>query len=106
VIALSETLDAEFAGTDVRVTVLCPMFFQTNIAKSGRITDEKVRSVFEGFVDKGKTADVIARSALASVDRGSLYALPMADGRWLWRMKRMAPAFFSIMNGQIGKRAV
>ena len=33
-----------------------------------------------GLVDGGKTAEEVARAAIASVDRGELYALPMADG--------------------------
>ena len=34
VVALSETLSAELAGTGVVVTVLCPTFFKTNIARA------------------------------------------------------------------------
>jgi hypothetical protein len=48
----------------------------------------------------------IARSAIASVDRGDLYGVPMADGRWLWRLKRMAPQTFGTIAGHLGKRAM
>jgi short-subunit dehydrogenase len=106
VIALSETLSAELVDTNVDVTVLCPMFFQTNIAKSGRITNEKARAAFEGLVTKGKTADVIARAAIASVDRGDLYGVPMMEGRWFWRLKRLAPEAFNKLSGHFGKRAM
>jgi NAD(P)-dependent dehydrogenase (short-subunit alcohol dehydrogenase family) len=106
VIALSETLNAELVDTKVNVTVLCPMFFQTNIAKSGRVTGDKIRTAFEGLVTKGATAQVVARAAIASVDRGNLYGVPMADGRWLWRLKRMAPQTFGKLSGHFGKRAL
>jgi NAD(P)-dependent dehydrogenase (short-subunit alcohol dehydrogenase family) len=106
VIALSETLNAELVRSNVRVTVLCPTFFQTNIAKSGRITNEKTRAAFEGLVTKGKTADVVARAAIASVERDELYAVPMADGRWFWRLKRIAPETFNKLSGSLGKRAL
>ena len=106
VIALSETLNAELADTKVKVTVLCPMFFQTNIARSGRTPDQKIRAAFEGRVTKGPTAEAIARSALASVDRGALYGVPMADGRWLWRLKRLAPQTFGKLSRRLGKRAL
>ncbi|HTB73360.1 MAG TPA: SDR family NAD(P)-dependent oxidoreductase [Polyangiaceae bacterium] len=105
VIALSETLRAEFSGTDVGVTVACPTFFKTNIVSSGRIADEKLRERAQGMVDGGKTAAQVARGAIASVDRGELYALPMADARWLWRVKRAAPTAFNAAAGRIGRRA-
>jgi NAD(P)-dependent dehydrogenase (short-subunit alcohol dehydrogenase family) len=104
VIALSETLRAEFSGSEVRVTVVCPTFFKTNIVNSGRIADEKLRERARDLVDGGKTAEQIARAAIASVDRGELYALPMADGRWLWRVKRVAPATFNAVAGRLGRR--
>jgi NAD(P)-dependent dehydrogenase (short-subunit alcohol dehydrogenase family) len=103
VIALSETLRAEFVGTEVKVTAICPTFFRTNIAKSGRIADEKLRLRAEGLVDGGKSAEEVAHAAIASVDRGELYALPMADARWLWRVKRAAPAAFSAVAGHLGR---
>ncbi|MGO9838955.1 MAG: SDR family NAD(P)-dependent oxidoreductase [Polyangiaceae bacterium] len=104
VVALSETLAGELSGTKVGVTVVCPTFFQTDIARSGRFTDEKTRASAEKLVSGGKTADVVARSVLASVERGSLYALPMADARWLWRLKRMAPYTFSSLAGLVARR--
>ncbi len=106
VIALSETLSAELGDSKVGVTVLCPTFFKTNIANSGRFTDEKTRDMARKFVDRGKTPEEVARAALASVDRDELYALPMADARWLWRLKRASPAAFSSLAGRIGRRAV
>jgi NAD(P)-dependent dehydrogenase (short-subunit alcohol dehydrogenase family) len=104
VIALSETLRAEFAGTDIKVTAICPTFFKTNIVNSGRIADEKLRLRARGLVDGGKSAEQVARAAVASVDRGELYALPMADARWLWRLKRAVPAAFSAATGRFAGR--
>lgn len=106
VVALSETLHAELVDSDVKVTVLCPMFFQTNIAKSGRIVDGSTRAAFEELVNEGTSAEVVARAALAAVARGVLYAVPMADGRWLWRLKRLLPATFGTLAGHVGKRAL
>ncbi|HEX3770937.1 MAG TPA: SDR family NAD(P)-dependent oxidoreductase [Polyangiaceae bacterium] len=104
VIALSETLASEFAGTKVGVTVVCPTFFKTNIVNSGRIADAKLRERAKGLVDGGKTAEDVAKSALKSVDRGQLYALPMMDARWMWRLKRTAPSSFQAIAGRIGRR--
>jgi NAD(P)-dependent dehydrogenase (short-subunit alcohol dehydrogenase family) len=105
VIALSETLAAELAGTSIGVTVLCPTFFQTNIARSGRFVDARSREQANRLIDNGKAADAIARAALRSVERGELYALPMADARWLWRLKRLAPRSFRTLVAYVSKHS-
>lgn len=104
VVALSETLSGELMGTKIGVTVLCPTFFQTDIAKSGRFTDDKTRTRAESLVAKGKTADGVARYALEACRRNALYAIPMADGRWLWRFKRASPVGFRNVAGRVAKR--
>jgi NAD(P)-dependent dehydrogenase (short-subunit alcohol dehydrogenase family) len=104
VVALSETLSGELVGTKIGVTVLCPTFFQTGIAKNGRYTDDKTRTRAEELVAKGKGADVIARAALLACERDQLYAIPMSDGRWLWRFKRAAPVAFRNVAGRFAKR--
>ena len=86
------------------MTVLCPTFFQTDIAKSGRFTDDKTRSRAESLVAKGKTADGVARYALEACRRDALYAIPMADGRWMWRLKRVSPVGFRNVAGRVAKR--
>ena len=94
VVALSETLAAELAGSGVGVTVLCPTFIKTNIVASGRFADPGTRALGEKLVARGVDAAGIARRTLRSVERGQLYCLPMADARWAWRLKRLAPASF------------
>ena len=105
VISLSETLSAELAGTDIKVTVVCPTFFKTNIVRSGRIADARLRERAHKLVDGGKTAEAVARSAIAAVDRDQLHAVPMADGLWAWRLKRALPAAFNAITGRVGRRA-
>lgn len=95
VVALSETLAAELSGHAVGVTVLCPTFFRTNIIRNGRFTNPKLREIGEGLLARSKmSADDVARFALDKADRNELYAVPMADGRWMWRLKRAAPGAF------------
>ncbi len=91
VVALSETLAAELAGSGVGVTVLCPTYFRTGIAAGGRYTDARTRAAANRLVDGGLPSDVVARRAIAAVERGVLVAVPMADGRWAWRIKRLVP---------------
>jgi NAD(P)-dependent dehydrogenase (short-subunit alcohol dehydrogenase family) len=104
VIALSETLAAELQGTKVGVTVLCPTFFKTNIAKTGRYTDALTRMAAERLVDGGKAAEEVVRAALGAVERGDLYCLPMRDALWLWRLKRLTPAAFPSIMARLALR--
>jgi NAD(P)-dependent dehydrogenase (short-subunit alcohol dehydrogenase family) len=97
VVALSETLAVELVGTGVGVTVLCPTFFKTNIAKSARSTPglAPLMQDVHKMMEAGKLqADAVARFAIDACEAGRLYALPHADGRWLWRLKRMMPESF------------
>jgi len=96
VVALSETLHAELDGTGVVVTVLCPAFFKTNIARAAHaFSDNMSPSDVEGLMERTKVqAPDVARFALDTADAGELYAVPHADGRWMWRVKRMAPELF------------
>src|SRR5580704_16084470 len=96
VVALSETLAAELAGTRVGVTVLCPTFFRTKIGESARDhTGRDTKRALHKLMDRARVqAPDVARFALAAADHGDLYALPHADGRWMWRAKRLAPAIF------------
>jgi short-subunit dehydrogenase len=106
VIALSETLHAELIDSKVDVTVLCPMFFQSNIGKAMRTGDEKARAAADGLIAKGPPAARVAKAALDAVDRGHLYAVPMADGRWAWRLKRVSPEAFAKVAGRVIQRAL
>jgi NAD(P)-dependent dehydrogenase (short-subunit alcohol dehydrogenase family) len=95
VVALSETLHGELAGSNVGVTVLCPTFFRTNIVASARGASTHERQLAEWMMARSKyTADDVARLALEGADRGQLYVVPHADGRWLWRLQRASPRGF------------
>lgn len=91
VVALTESLAAELVGTGVGVTALCPTYFQTDIAARARCVDAATRATANRLVDAGPTADRVARAAIAAVERGTLHAVPMADGLWAWRLKRLLP---------------
>lgn len=94
VVAISETLAAELRGSGVNVTVLCPTFFKTNIFKSARnSSDSGINSLVEKLMERAPIqADDVARIALEHVEKNTLFCVPMADGRLLWRVKRMRPA--------------
>lgn len=103
VLALSETLAAELAGTGVTVTALCPTWVKTNIARDGRIPDGTSRVAQKMMDITGLSAERVARTTLNAFDKGELYVLPQLDARLVWRMKRYAPASYARGAGLIGR---
>jgi short-subunit dehydrogenase len=110
VVALSETLAGELAGTGVGVTVLCPFFFATKVAQSSRTTSTSVsKEAVEALMKRSPVqADGVARRALAACERGSLYAFPHREARAIAALKRAAPETFLRKIGprvaKLGKR--
>jgi len=94
-VSVSETLAAELTGTGVGVTVLCPTFFKSDVVKSGRFTDEHTRNLAERMMSKGIDVEEVVRAALRAVEHDDLYCVPMTNGRWLWRLKRLAPEWYT-----------
>jgi NAD(P)-dependent dehydrogenase (short-subunit alcohol dehydrogenase family) len=103
VLALTETLAAELAGSGVRVSALCPTFVKTNIVRDGRIADGASRLATRLMSWTGVDAGRVARQALDALDRGQLYMLPQLDARMIWRLKRLAPESYGRGAGVIGR---
>lgn len=105
VVAITETLYGELAGTGVRTTVVCPTFFQTNLLESARMPDGRNRKFATKLMQRSSwTADDVARVALADAYAGRLYSVAMSDGRWLWRARRLWPQMFYDRMAAIAKR--
>lgn len=101
VVALSETLAGELPQHGVGVTALCPTFFRTNImvnSRSDTLTAGLDQVVEQRMTASRLQAEDVARIALAACDKNELYAVPMADGLWSWRLKRWMPeSYFKTM---------
>jgi len=97
VVALSETLAAELSGSGVSVSVVCPSFFRTHIVDTGVFADKASREAAHSLIGRvDTTADEVARACLRAIEAGDLHVVPMADARWLWRLKRLTPGGFGI----------
>lgn len=95
VVSLSETLRAELAPAGIRVTVLCPMFFNTRLLESMRYTDEfEKRFAQTAFENARMSAEEVAEKALRAVEKERLYCIPQFSGRLYWALKRAAPGPF------------
>ena len=101
VLALSETLSSELAGTGVQVTALCPTVVPTNIVENGRLPERRRDFASSAMTRFALTnADQVARQALNALDRGDLYMLPQIDGRIAWRLKRLTPRLYARAIGE------
>jgi len=94
VVALSEQLRSELEGTGVRVSVLCPAFFRTNLLESWRgaarpkpVAEKMMRNAIDSL-------DQVADRAFAAVERGEFLVLPTRHEPLRWRLKRWFPAFY------------
>jgi NAD(P)-dependent dehydrogenase (short-subunit alcohol dehydrogenase family) len=96
VVALSEGLYAEYKSIGIRVAVLCPTFFKTNIIGSGRgATTDKDDAQIIRWMERSKVqAPDVAKAAVDAVRDNKLYVQPMRDGRIAWRLKRTHPQRF------------
>ena len=101
VLALSETLSSELAGTGVQVTALCPTVVPTNIVENGRLPERRRDFASSAMTRFALTnADQVARQTLNALDRGDLYMLPQIDGRIAWRLKRLTPRLYARAIGE------
>jgi len=107
VVALSETLAGELSGTGVGVSVLCPFFFQTNIAKSARSSSTEVSPEFIENVMKRTPvqASEVARRALRACDAGQLYVFPHREAKAIAALKRLIPSTFLTKLGPRAAKA-
>ncbi|WP_433714213.1 SDR family NAD(P)-dependent oxidoreductase [Nocardia sp. CA-084685] len=103
VLSLSETMAAEMSGTGVAVTVLCPTFVKTNVARDGRITPQSARLADTLMRLTGFSPDSVARTTLDAHDRGQLYVLPQLDAHLIWRLKRYFPAQYTYALGLLDR---
>ena len=106
VVALSEQLRAELHGTGIRVSVLCPAFFQTNLLESWQGNPR-----LKGFADRmmktsPDTLDGVADKVFAAVERGEFLVLPTRNEPMRWRLKRWFPnLYFSQLVKLVKARA-
>ncbi|KQV74870.1 short-chain dehydrogenase [Aeromicrobium sp. Root344] len=99
VVALSETLFHELKPYGVKVSVICPTFFKTNLTESLRGKDESANKSAAKLIDNAKlSADVIAGRVIAGVEKGRHIILTDRDGKIAYAAKRFArPLYYSMM---------
>ena len=90
--SLSESLQAELAGSNVCVTSVHPGGVKTSIIRSARGRDEGVRAEVQGFFDRrARAPEVAARRIVRAIERGSWRIRIGAESVLADWAKRIAP---------------
>jgi NAD(P)-dependent dehydrogenase (short-subunit alcohol dehydrogenase family) len=94
VVALSEQLRAEVQHKGIKVSVICPSFFRTNLCDTA-IGSERVRNLALKLMDNSPdTIDSVADNVFADAERGRFLIIPTRDEPMRWRIKRWFPEFY------------
>jgi short-subunit dehydrogenase len=97
VIAFSEGLASELAGTGVTVTVLCPGFVRTEFHERARISMDKLPDRF------WLEAPRVVRDCLADVERGAVISTPSPIYKTLGCLARVMPRRMVRSGGMLTK---
>jgi NAD(P)-dependent dehydrogenase (short-subunit alcohol dehydrogenase family) len=98
VVAISETLLHELKPFGVKVSVICPTFFKTNLTASLRGKDEAAQQSAATLIDSAKTtADEIAAEVIKGVEKGRHVILTDRDGKIAYAAKRFVRPLYNRM---------
>lgn len=94
VIALSETLVTELAGTGVQVSVAMPGFFRTHLLDEMRAPPEENRLAHQLMDHSGHDPAEAATALLGAAAAGQAWIVWPREYRLAWRLKRWFPGWF------------
>ena len=95
VISLSETIRTELAPHNIGVTVVCPMFFMTNLLDNMRYIDKFQIDFARCAFEHGRlSAKQIAEMTIKAYEKNQLYLIPQFNGKVFWILKRLSPSLF------------
>ena len=103
VVALSETLLHELSPWNIKVSVICPSFFRTNLASSLQGKDvELEQSAVQMIAEAPRSAAQVASVAYAGMQAGKFLILTDPDGRIAYYGKRFNRAAYSAAMKRTG----
>lgn len=94
VIALSETMASELAGTGIQTSVAMPGFFRTHLLDHLRAPPEENALAHQLMDHSGHGPDEAAHALLGAAAAGDLYIVWPREYRLAWRLKRWFPVWF------------
>jgi NAD(P)-dependent dehydrogenase (short-subunit alcohol dehydrogenase family) len=104
VVALSETLQLELEVDNIGVTVVCPAFFRTALARNMRASDPRLEAMTKRLVERARIGpEQVARQVFEGVQRRDSHILTHPEARRAWLFKRVLPyAFYkTLMRRQL-----
>ena len=95
VVSLSEILRVELAPHKIDVSVVCPMFFKTNLLDSLRYQDDfQAEAAHLAFDHSRVSAAKVAERVVRGVSSRKFYIIPMLSGKLHWAEKRLSPSLY------------
>jgi NAD(P)-dependent dehydrogenase (short-subunit alcohol dehydrogenase family) len=94
VVALSEQLRAEVEPKGVRVSVICPSFFRTNLCDTGIGNPATMKLALHLMDTAPDTVDSVADRVYAQAQAGRFLIIPTRDEPMRWRIKRWFPSLY------------
>ena len=105
VVALSETLRHELSTYGIKVSVVCPSFFQTNLAESLRSPESGVDQTVQKLLAGGKlTAQDVADRTVKSAAKNQFMILPHPEGKIMWQVKKYLSPIFNFALDTSGRK--
>lgn len=94
VVALSEQLRAEVSGRGVRVSVICPSFFRTNLCDTA-IGNPSIKTIGVKLMDSAPdTLDSVADNVFVAAEAGRFMIIPTKREPLRWWLKRWFPSLY------------
>jgi short-subunit dehydrogenase len=94
VVALSEQLRAEVERKGIRVSVICPSFFRTNLCDSS-VGNPNAKALAIKLMDTAPdTVDSVADTVFADAETGRFLIIPTKREPMRWRLKRWFPELY------------
>ncbi len=95
VVALSEQLRAEVQQFGIRVGVICPSFFRTNLCDT-MVGSARMKHTAIKLMDTSPdTIDSVADNVFAAAERGDFLIIPTRAEPMRWRFKRWFPESYA-----------
>ncbi len=105
VVSLSETLRFELEPYGIHTTVVCPSFFQTDLAATMRTPEPGMERSVRKLLAGGKlSADQVAGIITHAVDRRRFLVLPQTDAKAIYYAKRYLPFAFQHFMAKAGRQ--
>jgi NADP-dependent 3-hydroxy acid dehydrogenase YdfG len=95
VVALSEQLRVDLAGSGVGISLLCPAYVQTAILESMRSKNQHHKQLAARWMARSRiNAEDVADMVFEAVSKKRFLILTHPETRWMWRFKRWLPQTF------------